>query len=903
MNQSTKSGISTKRRAQWRWSVTFGASAGLLATTMLVPATSAWAQDDDESLIIVNTAGDRDLSNGAPEPLAGVTLHLREQDGTEIEDDWATCISEIDGLCTFTVPDTGPGGGNEDVILLVVQEEDGVPDGWFANTDLRIGGALGNSIPTEYEFLVGPLVGGEIYESGVDFMSTAPNFRTSSGDWQQSRDNPPLPIRCGLNVAMVMDLSLSIEGELQNMKNAGNSFVDALEGTPSRMAAFNFSTDSPADDDNPNFPALLPVGTPGDAQTFKDQYADWSLVSSTNWDAAMRAVGEGNQLPQDDYDLVVFITDGNPTTNGAPDAPISANNDIADVEHGIFSANTVKDQGARNVMVGVGDGIDQATWPNLISMSGPTQFDGDNLLDADFLTVDQFEEVGEALNELVAQLCENNITVTKVIENRDGTESAGQEWTYNVEVTEGNATIAPPSDTTDDTGSVAFELTYDEGEDQAQVLITELMQEGFELVPHGGQVADCEGAEVDSDFGDNPSITVTALAGETVQCEFRNRLIPAELVVDKQWLIDGESLSEGEQPMGFDAELELNEPGGDEMIPQAWGNPRSGYEVGETATGAENITLPDECTTETVTLERTDGTGGPIEIDPEEFELEIYALLNEYTVTNVVACTATLTLIKTVDNSDGGDAEPEDWVLSADGPTPIEGVTGSEEVTEATVGVGDYVLSESSDTEGYVAEPWVCVLEGSDDPINDEDLVSVERDAQVICTVNNVFVPDTGTLTLIKTVDGGKAEPADWGLSADGPTPIEGVTGSDDVTEATVEAGEYVLSETGDVTGYTADEWVCVLGDGDDTINDGSNVSVGADEHVTCTINNVFKKDPKPTPKPDKPDPGKHQVDKAKAGGLPLTGSSLAWLIGLAALATAVGLTLLALSKRRWGSA
>ena len=38
---------------------------------------------------------------------------------------------------------------------------------------------------------------------------------------------------------------------------------------------------------------------------------------------------------------------------------------------------------------------------------------------------------------------------------------------------------------------------------------------------------------------------------------------------------------------------------------------------------------------------------------------------------------ATLTLVKTVTNDNGGTAVPTDWTLTATGPTPISGTTGS----------------------------------------------------------------------------------------------------------------------------------------------------------------------------------------------------------------------------------
>ena len=44
-----------------------------------------------------------------------------------------------------------------------------------------------------------------------------------------------------------------------------------------------------------------------------------------------------------------------------------------------------------------------------------------------------------------------------------------------------------------------------------------------------------------------------------------------------------------------------------------------------------------------------------------------------------------LTLVKEVINDDGGSADPTDWTLTADGPTPIAGVTGTPAITDAPV--------------------------------------------------------------------------------------------------------------------------------------------------------------------------------------------------------------------------
>ncbi|MGO4780375.1 hypothetical protein AB4084_33355, partial [Lysobacter sp. 2RAB21] len=68
---------------------------------------------------------------------------------------------------------------------------------------------------------------------------------------------------------------------------------------------------------------------------------------------------------------------------------------------------------------------------------------------------------------------------------------------------------------------------------------------------------------------------------------------------------------------------------------------------------------------------------------------------------------ATLTLIKTVTNDNGGTATINEFPLTATGPTTITGVSGTATVTNAAVGAGTYVLSEIN-VAGYTAGAWTC---------------------------------------------------------------------------------------------------------------------------------------------------------------------------------------------------
>ncbi|WP_345439734.1 hypothetical protein [Microbacterium gilvum] len=187
-----------------------------------------------------------------------------------------------------------------------------------------------------------------------------------------------------------------------------------------------------------------------------------------------------------------------------------------------------------------------------------------------------------------------------------------------------------------------------------------------------------------------------------------------------------------------------------------------------------------------------------------------------------------LTLVKQVVNDDGGDAVDTDWVLTADGPTPVSGVTDDPAVTGAVVTAGGYALSEAGPA-GYAAGTWSC--DGGS--LDGADLLLAVGDVAV-CTIVNDDLP--GELTLVKDVvtdDGGTLDASAWTLTADGPVLISGATGDPAITDATVPAGDYALSEDGP-SGYAPGVWVC---DGGAVTADGV-VTVPNGGDVTCTIVN-----------------------------------------------------------------
>ena len=161
-------------------------------------------------------------------------------------------------------------------------------------------------------------------------------------------------------------------------------------------------------------------------------------------------------------------------------------------------------------------------------------------------------------------------------------------------------------------------------------------------------------------------------------------------------------------------------------------------------------------------------------------------------------------------------------------------------------------------------------------------------------------------LTLVKVVhnsDGSTGQPSDWTLTGSGPDTITGPGNSADVTDQVVAPGDYTLSESGTLPGYTAGNWSCVGG-----VLNGDVVTVAQGAAVTCTIENTYTPQPTPTPSPTPPPfvpDGSGSTAGGSTGELADTGSSVPWpLIALGALLVSSGVALTAFGSgwRRRGS-
>ncbi|MFJ3668929.1 hypothetical protein ACIPSE_21020 [Streptomyces sp. NPDC090106] len=730
------------------------AQTGAAALLLLAAASPAARADVPEpaagtSVVTVRTGGDRTGGLGVV-PLAGVRLALYadESDTTPLTDDWAECVSDGDGDCSFVVPATATGGANAGARFWVRQAEVGAPSGWYTNPVLRTGNGSGSvSYPSTYQFRTPALADGRTYSSTSDFMySTAYGtdpFLASAGVWQNSRVNPELPENCGLDVALVLDLSASVGSALPNLKAAADKFTDALTGTPSRLALFSFDRDSPSTGTT-NHPDLTSVSTTAGGTAFKDRYADWTLGSGTNWDQGLNAVAEAAPV----YDLVVVLTDGNPTRWGKPYTGNGSKTNFADTEGGIFSANAVKKQGSRVVAVGVGSGVEGDSVLNLRAVSGTEAFTGTNPVTADYYQTDDFAAAGTALHDIALTHCDGTLSVVKQIvpatttgEDVTGAENAGAGWQFDASTTTSGIGGLPDTETTTDdgTGAVAFEPTYPADTTTADVTVQETQHTDHVLVTQDGKNAVCtdldDGTAVDVTNSGAAGFTVDVPRSSAVSCVVYNRPTgTADVEVDKTWLVDGEEYAHEDRPEGLEASLTLTGPTGSTPRAQDWGAAREGYTVGDSTTIAETVGVPAHCV---LAGSRLVAAGGAAVDHALPHTAELTAEHTTFTVRNTVTCKARLTLVKDVVNAHGGDAGPADWTLTADGPTALSGTSGSHEVTDAVVTAGTYALAESDGPSGYDASDWACRNAEGDAVEVTEGAVDVAAGTAVTCTVTN----------------------------------------------------------------------------------------------------------------------------------------------------------------------
>ncbi len=158
-------------------------------------------------------------------------------------------------------------------------------------TSLTTGTTTGGFTNRPYRYRT-PALSGGAYEMPQD-QSTDESWSDTSDYWANRLANPTLVQKCtaGVKVAMVMDLSGSVEPFKNTYRDAAKGFVAALNGTGSTVALFSFGNEAPRAG-TANYPTGLEVNDDnlGVLNARIDAYWNNMVTNEgTNWDAGLFA--------------------------------------------------------------------------------------------------------------------------------------------------------------------------------------------------------------------------------------------------------------------------------------------------------------------------------------------------------------------------------------------------------------------------------------------------------------------------------------------------------------------------------------------------------------------------------------------------------------------------------------
>ena len=398
--------------------------------------------------------------------------------------------------------------------------------------------------------------------------------------------NPPIAKACGIDVTLILDASGSVNSShaVENVRDAGRSFLSALQDTNSTARVIQFATVSQqlAGRGLIDANSMAAGGAFGQAIsgyynpippvsgfTVKSlnqngnptQANGWSNSSSnqyTNWQQTLK------QTASDDPDLVVFVTDGDPTAydfdragdpfypSTPPTVGVNTNRNAAGaqitIDRAVEAANAVKGNNSRVLTVGVGSALNNAD-----SLRRLQQVSGDNVArtadDFDITTTDvalvpDFGDLESAIRRVVLDLCSPSLTIRKLAQsptNGDYLPAPGWDFTTTPSVTPGSfdwvlpagATGPSQTVTTDENGYAQFQWEPTEQDATSAAAVSEAVQAGYTPGrPGAGNDFRCEAKDEDNTTreitgdltvsGGTASFTLDPIGNEIVTCTVYN---------------------------------------------------------------------------------------------------------------------------------------------------------------------------------------------------------------------------------------------------------------------------------------------------------------------------------------------------------------------------------------------
>ncbi len=202
-----------------------------------------------------------------------------------------------------------------------------------------------------------------------------------------------------------------------------------------------------------------------------------------------------------------------------------------ELERAIFSANAIKDSGARVMAVGIGGNLSDR---NLAAVSGPDEYAADDSLNGFDFVRSSWQDLEGLLDDVAKAIaCQATITVNKLVRTGDNDPVAGDDWKFTTAST--NGTLTPDTFQVTDvtggnlTGAVAWTLDFNTPNATGNVTITETQKAGWELDDVVCTVEDDDPIEL-SALG----VTLENIAvGDQVACTYTNVFRDVDLAIDK----------------------------------------------------------------------------------------------------------------------------------------------------------------------------------------------------------------------------------------------------------------------------------------------------------------------------------------------------------------------------------
>ena len=237
--------------------------------------------------------------------------------------------------------------------------------------------------------------------------------------------NPNLAASCGTDISLVIDRSGSIGTDNVNVRQAAQTFVDALVGTGSKVQVVSFSTTATAE--------------PGAHTALSDlAFVDPATLTIplftsngfTNWDDALEMV---RRSPKGVAPLTVMITDGEPTVHNTNqpghDGATTGNGSFtqAHLDAAVVEANLLKAVPSHMFVVGVGSAvssvvnegrIQEISGPDKLTFAGETPNIGFG--SADYTLVSSFTTLKTTVARFVRELCGPSLNLVKKLQLADG---------------------------------------------------------------------------------------------------------------------------------------------------------------------------------------------------------------------------------------------------------------------------------------------------------------------------------------------------------------------------------------------------------------------------------------------------------------------------------------------------